>query len=50
MMKHDIITYTWLSPLVRRMKKSDEIQSKDLAPLASKFLPATNGALIGQVL
>ena len=48
-MKHDIVTYTWLSPLVRLMKKRDEVFTKDLQPLPDKFLPGTNAAVIDKI-
>ena len=50
MMKHDIVTYTWLSPLVRLMKKKDEVFTKDLQPLPDKLLPGTNAAVIDKIL
>ena len=43
MVKIDIITYAWLTPLIRRMRKLDEVSVEDLGAFDDLFKPETNG-------
>ena len=35
----DYLTYSWLNPMIKRIKKAGRAEIKDLGPLDAKFSP-----------